>query len=388
MTETAIVGWGHLPFGRVEKDVEQMIVDAAGAALSDAGVDAEDVDAIFLGWFNAGMTEQDFGASLVMNGFEGLRYKPATRVENACATGAAAIFQGINFIEAGRGRVVLVIGVEKMSDVDSETLNRMLLKAAYLKEESSVVNGFAGVFADITQQYFACYGDQADAMAAIAAKNHHNGCANPWAQLRKDIGYDFCRMASDKNPVVASPLRRTDCSLVSDGAAAVVLADLDTATELPKAVRFRAAMQVNDLLPMSRRDMTTLDGCARAWHGALGAARMVINDLDLVETHDCFTIAELMQYEAMGLTSVGRGAEAALDGWTQKSGRLPVNVSGGLKAKGHPIGATGVSMHALVAMQLHAEAGDMQVPGASVGGIFNMGGAGVANYCSILEAHH
>ena len=115
---------------------------------------------------------------------------------------------------------------------------------------------------------------------------------------------------------------------------------------------------------------------------------MVISDLDLVETHDCFTIAELMQYEAMGLTSVGRGAEAALDGWTQKSGRLPVNVSGGLKAKGHPIGATGVSMHALVAMQLHAEAGDMQVPGASVGGIFNMGGAGVANYCSILEAHH
>mgnify|MGYP001308882029 FL=1 len=176
MTQTAIVGWGHLPFGRVEEDVEQMIVGAAGAALDDAGIGPADVDAIFLGWFNAGMAEQDFGASLVMNGFDALRYKPATRVENACATGSAAIYQGMDFIGAGRGRVVLVIGAEKMSDVDSATLNRMLLKGAYLKEESNVPNGFAGVFAGIAEQYFARHGNQADAMAAIAAKNHHNGC--------------------------------------------------------------------------------------------------------------------------------------------------------------------------------------------------------------------
>ena len=388
MTQTAIVGWGHLPFGRVEEDVEQMIVGAAGAALDDAGIGPADVDAIFLGWFNAGMAEQDFGASLVMNGFDALRYKPATRVENACATGSAAIYQGMDFIGAGRGRIVLVIGVEKMSDVDSATLNRMLLKGAYLKEESNVPNGFAGVFAGIAEQYFARHGNQTDAMAAIAAKNHHNGCANPWAQLRKDLGYEFCRTPSDKNPLVAPPLRRTDCSLVSDGAAAIVLTDVDVASGLNKAVHFRAATQVNDFLPMSRRDMTALEGCARAWRASFEAAGMTLEDLDLVETHDCFTIAELMQYEAMGLTALGRGAEAALEGWTRKDGRLPVNASGGLKAKGHPIGATGVSMHALVAMQLCGEAGEMQVPGASVGGVFNMGGAGVANYCSLLEAHH
>ena len=134
--------------------------------------------------------------------------------------------------------------------------------------------------------------------------------------------------------------------------------------------------------------MTALEGCARAWRGSFEAAGMTLEDLDLVETHDCFTIAELMQYEAMGLTAPGRGAEAALEGWTRKDGRLPVNASVGLKAKGHPIGATGVSMHALIAMQLCGEAGEMQVPGASVGGVFNMGGVGVANYCSLLEAHH
>ena len=236
--------------------------------------------------------------------------------------------------------------------------------------------------------YFSQHGDQTDALATIAAKNHHNGCANPWAQLHKDLGYEFCRTESEKNPVVAAPLKRTDCSLVSDGAAAVVLADEDVARDLQHAARFRASTQVNDLLPMSRRDMTFLDGCARAWQGSLQAAGMTLNDLDLVETHDCFTMAEMMQYEAMGLTERGRGAQAALDGWTAKDGKLPVNVSGGLKAKGHPIGATGVSMHALAAMQVLGEAGDMQVSGASVAGVFNMGGTGVANYCSIIEAMH
>ena len=219
----------------------------------------------------------------------------------------------------------------------------------------------------------------------IAAKNHRNGCANPWAQIRKDLGYDFCREVSDKNPIVASPLKRTDCSLVSDGAAAVVLADTETALALDKAVVFRARSQVNEFLPMSRRDMTFLDGCARAWSQALGEAKLSLDDLSLVETHDCFTMAELMEYEAMGLTRPGEGARAILEGWTEKNGRLPVNPSGGLKSKGHPIGATGVSMHVVASMQLRGEAGDMQVEGARLAGTFNMGGAAVANYVSILE---
>ena len=260
-----------------------------------------------------------------------------------------------------------------------------LLSAAYLKEEGEIEGGFAGVFGQIAQRYFQRHGDQSDALATIAAKNHKNGCANPLAQMRKDLGYEFCRQVSDKNPLVAGPLKRTDCSLVSDGAAALVLTDVETALAMNKAVVFRAAVHINDFLPMSRRDITLFEGCEQAWARARAKARIALDDLDFVETHDCFTIAELIEYEAMGLVPEGEGARAIKDGLTAKDGPLPVNPSGGLKAKGHPIGATGVSMHALAAMQLTGTAGDMQVRNAKLAGLFNMGGAAVANYVSVLE---
>jgi len=280
---------------------------------------------------------------------------------------------------------VLVVGVEKMTEVTGPQVGEILIKAAYIKEEGSIEGGFAGVFGRITQMYFQRYGDKSDALARIAAKNHKNGAANPLAQLQKDLGYEFCRSVSEKNPLVAGPLRRTDCSLVSDGAAALVLADVDTAMALKKAVLFRAAAHVNDYLPMSRRDIVQFEGCEQAWKQAFAQARVGLDDLSLVETHDCFTIAELLQYEAMGLTPRGQAARAALEGWTEKDGKLPVNASGGLKSKGHPIGATGVSMHIMAAMQVTGTAGDMQVRGAKLAGVFNMGGAAVANYASILE---
>ena len=220
----------------------------------------------------------------------------------------------------------------------------------------------------------------------IAAKNHKNGVGNPYAQMRKDLGFEFCRTESDKNPFVAGPLKRTDCSLVSDGAAAIVLADLETALRLDRAIAFRAAEHVQDFLPMSKRDILKFEGCSKAWQGALAKSGLTLDDLSFVETHDCFTVAELIEYEAMGLTPEGQGARAIAEGWTQKDGRLPVNPSGGLKAKGHPIGATGVSMHALTAMQLAGAAPEgIQMKDARIGGVFNMGGAAVANYVSILE---
>ncbi len=381
-----MVGWTHSKFGRLDEDVEALIVRVATDAIADAGVAPADIDAIYLGFYNGGFSQQDFGSSLVLQASEALRYKPATRVENACATGSAAIHQGVNFLDAKRGRLVLVVGVEKMTDTQGPEIGNILMKASYLKEDAEIEGGFAGVFGQITQQYFQKYGDQTDALARIAAKNHKNGCDNPYAQLRKDLGYEFCRHESEKNPYVAGPLKRTDCSLVSDGAAAVVLADMDTALTMPKAVVFRATNQVNDLLPMSGRDMTFLSGAARAWAGALEKGGLTLDDLSLVETHDCFTTAELMEYEAMGLAEPGQGARVIMDGITAKDGRLPVNPSGGLKSKGHPIGATGVSMHVLSAMQVRGEAGDMQVKDAKLAGLFNMGGAGVANYISILEA--
>jgi acetyl-CoA C-acetyltransferase len=382
----AIVGWAHSPFGKLTgESVESLIVKVVDAALADAGIEAKDVDEIVLGHFNAGFSPQDFSASLVLQASPDLRFTRALRVENACATGSAAVHQGIKAIDARAARIVLAVGVEQMTATPGPEIGHNLLKASYVREEADIEGGFAGVFGKIAGLYFQKHGDQSDALAMIAAKNHKNGVGNPYAQMRKDLGYDFCRTESEKNPFVAGPLKRTDCSLVSDGAAAVVLADIETALRMKKAVAFRAAEHVQDFLPMSKRDILKFEGCALAWQRALAKSGLGLNDLSLVETHDCFTIAELIEYEAMGLTPEGQGAIAIKEGWTQKDGRLPVNPSGGLKAKGHPIGATGVSMHALAAMQLTQSAGDLQVKDARLAGIFNMGGTAVANYVSILE---
>ena len=381
-----IVGWAHSRFGKLEGEtLESLIVKVTKEALDHAGIGPDEVDEIVLGHFNAGFSAQDFTASLVLQADDRFRFKPATRIENACATGSAAVRQGIRALEARAARIVLVVGAEQMTTTPGPQVGENLLRASYLPEDGDTPAGFAGVFGKIAQAYFQRYGDQSDALAAIAAKNHKNGVDNPYAQMRKDLGFEFCRHESEKNPFVAGPLKRTDCSLVSDGAAAIVLADTGTALRMRRAVAFRANQHVQDFLPMSKRDILLFDGCEQGWTRALAEAGVKLDDLSFVETHDCFTIAELIEYEAMGLAPRGEGARVVLDGTTARDGRLPVNPSGGLKAKGHPIGATGVSMHALSAMQLTGEAGGIQVPDASLGGIFNMGGAAVANYVSILE---
>lgn len=381
-----IVGWAHSPFGRLQDtSLEELIVGVASDAIAHAGITPDDVDEIVLGHFNAGFSPQDFTASLVLQADDRLRFKPATRVENACATGSAAVRAGLRAIDARAARIVLVVGAEQMTTTPGPEIGRNLLKASYLPEDGDIPAGFAGVFGRIAEAYFQRHGDHSDALAAIAAKNHRNGVGNPYAQMRKDLGYEFCRAESERNPFVAGPLKRTDCSLVSDGAAAIILADTSTALAMRRAIAFRANEHVQDFLPMSKRDILLFEGCELAWQRALAAAGVTLDDLSFVETHDCFTIAELIEYEAMGLAPRGQGGRVALEGETAMDGRLPVNPSGGLKSKGHPIGATGVSMHALTAMQLAGEACDIQVADARLGGIFNMGGAAVANYVSILE---
>jgi acetyl-CoA C-acetyltransferase len=380
-----IVGWAHTPFGKLEApDLETLIASVVAPALAHAQVRAEDVDAVALGVYGNGLTPQAFEAGLVSLHAPGLRFAPAMHLENACASGSAALYSALDYVESGRGRIALAIGAEKMTALPSRAVPSVLLTGCYRKEEENP-HAMAGMFGQIAQAYFDRYGDRSEELAMIAAKNHLNGVSNPFAHVRKDVGFDFCNTPSDSNPIVAGPLRRTDCSMISDGAAALVVADEETAATLARSVRFLARQQVNDYLPLSRRDPIAFEGARHAWAKARVQAGVTLDDLSLVETHDCFTIAELIEYEAMGLAPVGQGWQAVREGTTLKGGRLPVNPSGGLKAKGHPLGATGVSMHVLAAMQLMGEAGDMQIPGARLAGVFNMGGAATANYVSILE---
>jgi len=381
-----IIGWGHNKFGRNDtQSTEDMIAEVVSEAISHAQVDPKDIDNIVVGTFNNGFQKQDFHGALPAINCEVLKHVPSLRVENACATGSAAIHTALNSIEAKRSKLNLVVGVEKMTDRSTIEAGDILLGASYRKEEDKIDGGFAGVFAQITDTYFQRYGDQTKYLSKIAAKNHKNGAVNPYAHMQVDLGFDFCNKVSEKNPLVAPPLKRSDCSMISDGAAALIIADDELALEAEKAISFKARVQMNDLMPMSKRDKTEFRGASLSWKKALSDAQVNLMDLSFVETHDCFTIAELIEYEAMGLTQRGEGYKVLEEGTVYKDGKLPINPSGGLKAKGHPVGATGVSQHVMACMQLVGEAKDMQIKDASLGGIFNMGGSAVANYVSILE---
>ena len=381
-----IIGWGHNKFGRNDtQSTEDMIAEVVSEAISHAQVDPKNIDNIVVGTFNNGFQKQDFHGALPAINCEVLKHVPSIRVENACATGSAAIHTALNSIEAKRSKLNLVVGVEKMTDRSTKEAGDILLGASYRKEEDKIDGGFAGVFAQITDTYFQRYGDQTKYLSKIAAKNHKNGAVNPYAHMQVDLGFDFCNKVSEKNPLVAPPLKRSDCSMISDGAAALIIADDELALEAERTISFKARVQMNDLMPMSKRDKTEFRGASLSWKKALSDAQVNLMDLSFVETHDCFTIAELIEYEAMGLTQRGEGYKVLEEGTVYKDGKLPINPSGGLKAKGHPVGATGVSQHVMACMQLVGEAKDMQIKDASLGGVFNMGGSAVANYVSILE---
>lgn len=386
MEHAQIVGWAHTKFGKSETPgLEGLMAEVVPAALDHAGLGAGDIDGIFVGVFNNGFSPQAFEGALVGMAMDGLRNVPAARLENACATGSAALYAAMDFIAAGRGKIALVVGAEKMTAVPTSRAGDIMLSGCYRVEEDQVEAGFAGIFGKIAQTYFQENGDHSEELAMISAKNHRNGLLNPYAHMQKDFGVAFCNTVSDKNPLVAGPLRRTDCSLISDGAAAIIVAAPDVAASLNRAIAFRARNQVNDVLALSRRDVTEFRGARGAWKASLEEAGLTLDDLDMVETHDCFTIAELLEYEAMGLAERGQGGRVIREGISARDGKLPVNPSGGLKSRGHPLGATGVSQHVMAAMQLAGEAGDMQLDDVQLAGVFNMGGAAVANYVSILE---
>ncbi|MGY2743925.1 acetyl-CoA acetyltransferase [Arthrobacter sp. UYCu723] len=384
--DVLLTGWGHSRFGKLtDETLESLTVQVATEAIGNAGIEPGQIDEIYLGQFNSGMMPLAFPSSLALQVSDQLANVPSTRVENACASGSAAFQQGTKSLLAGTAKTVLVIGAEKMTQAGADVVGAALLGADYDMAGKASTTGFTGLFAEVAKHYEKRYGPVSDVLGTIAAKNHRNGVDNPYAQLRKDLGEEFCRTVSDKNPMVADPLRRTDCSPVSDGAAAVVISTSPTngATD---PVRLAGFGQANDFFPAERRDPTAFAATRVSWQRALAMAGVGLEELDFAEVHDCFTIAELLMYEAMGLTEPGQGSRAVEEGWVFKDGRLPINISGGLKAKGHPVGATGVSQHVVAAMQLTGTAGAMQLANPRRAAVQNMGGVGIANYVSVLEA--
>ncbi|MBV6287696.1 acetyl-CoA acetyltransferase [Pseudomonas aegrilactucae] len=383
----SIVAAGHSRFGRLnDLTLEELIVQVTREALTDAAIDASEIDAIFLGHFNSGMVPDGFAASLVLQADPALRFKPATRCENACASGSAAIQAAINAILSGSADLVLVVGAEKMTANSTAQVTKALAGAGYQNDPAQAVLSFPQLFGLAAQHYQQRYHSPLESMAKIAAKNHANALGNPLAQMHKAMSVEHCNTVSESNPYIAEPLRLTDCSLISDGAAAIVLASAKRAKQFRREVLIRATSQVNDFLPIAQRDLLAFEGPQRAIQSALRNADVTLTDINFAEVHDCFTIAELLIYEAMGLAPRGEGHRALDDGIVQAGGRLPVNLSGGLKAKGHPVGATGVSMHAMAFRQLTGQAIGIAVPDAEFGLLFNMGGMAVANYASVLQA--
>ncbi|MEC7765032.1 MAG: acetyl-CoA acetyltransferase [Pseudomonadota bacterium] len=381
----SIVGSGHTAFGRLEANLEEMIIDVTRQAVTESGIDPTEIDAVFVGHFNSGLVPDGFTSSMPHQAFPEMRFTPGMRVENACASGSAAVHAGMSAIKSGQARTVLVVGAEKMTHRQTEDVTTALAGAGYQNDADERKLSFPQVFGVAAQDYTERYGSPLDAMARIAVKNHGNAMRNPLAHMQREFTFEDASQVSNKNPEIAPPLRLTDCSLVTDGAAALILTTEDAADGFDRAVRIKAAAHVNDLLPMKSRDFLAFEGPERAVQMALAEAGITLDDIDFAEVHDCFTIAELLIYEAIGLTPKGQGARALDEGIVYRDGKLPVNLSGGLKAKGHPVGATGVSMHALSFRQLTGQAGEMQKDGAEIGLVLNMGGSAVANYATVLE---
>ncbi|PWC47030.1 thiolase domain-containing protein [Azospirillum sp. TSA6c] len=383
--QACMVGFGHTRFGKLDAvSLEDLIREAAQQAMADAGITGRDIDGVWLGHFNSGLVPDGFCSSMILHADPDLRFKPAIRCENACASGSAALYAALDAVNSGRCRIALVVGAEKMTGLDTAGVTRALGGASYQAEESGM--SFPQIFGRFAQAYSDVYGDPTEALARISVKNHGNALRNPLAHMRRPADLDFCLTVSERNPMIAAPLKLSDCSLISDGAAAVVIAHPSLLGQFRRAVGFRAAEMVSDLLPLSAKRLERFEGPSLAVRRAYAKAGVEVSDIGLAEVHDCFTIAELLCVEALGLAQPGCGAAVVREGQTERDGRLPINLSGGLKAKGHPVGATGVSMHVMVARQLLGEAEDMQLASRpELGLCLNMGGGAVNTAVSILE---
>jgi len=384
MREVAIIGVGIHPWGELWGDsLRTMWTRAALAALDDAGVDR--VDAITVGCMSGGMFvgQEHLGALLADE--LGMAGTAAMRVESACASGGMALRAGFAEVAAGLADIVLVTGVEKMTDVSGDEATAALATAADAETEVFYGATFPGLYAMMARSHMAKYGTTPEQLAAVAVKNHTHGMLNPNAQYRRRITVDEVLGST----MVAAPLHILDCSPITDGAAAVVVAEISVARRLAKGrplVKISGVGSATDRMALhSRADMAALSSTTLAAERAFAMAQRKPADVHLAEVHDCFTIAEIMVLEALGFCRPGEGAAQAPSGRTALGGERPVNTSGGLKSKGHPVGATGVAQVIEIVTQLRGEAGERQVKGARVGLTQNMGGTGASSVVHILE---
>jgi acetyl-CoA C-acetyltransferase len=383
MRDVAILGVGMTKWGELwDKSLRTIFTETALLAIADAGVDR--IDAMVVGCMSSGLfAGQEHLASLLAD-YLGRTPVPAARVESACSSGGAALRQGFIEVASGLSDIVLVGGVEKMTDVTGCEATYALGTAADQEYEGYHGLTFPGLYAMMAVAHMHRYGTTREQLAMVAVKNHDNGSRNPLAQFPFKVTVDGVL----NSVLVADPLHILDCSPITDGAAAVVLGPADMARKMKKpVVRIAGSGQATDTIALSsRQDLTWLESTRVAAEKALAMAGRKIGDIDLFEVHDCFTIAEIMVIEALGLVEKGKGGRAVQEGLTARDGRFPVNPSGGLKAKGHPVGATGVAQAVEIVKQLRGEAGERQIKGAKRGLAQNMGGTGGSSVVHVFEA--
>ena len=384
MRDVAVIGIGCTEFGeRWSTSFRDLFVTAGSLALEDAGISGEKIDALYVGNMSAGrFVEQEHIGALIAD-FAGLatNHIPSTRVEAACASGGLAFRQAVTAVASGMEEIVVAAGVEKMTDVGTGASVDMLAGAADREWEGFAGATFPGLYAMIANDYMHRYPLTREQLAMVAVKNHENGANNPIAQFRNRITIDTVLNSS----MVADPLRLFDCSPITDGAAAVVVVPLERAREFTDSpVRVLASAQASDTIALhDRRDISTLDATVAAGRRAFARSGLTHKDVDLVEVHDCFTIAELCAIEDLGFCAKGEAGKLTADGATALNGDIPVNPSGGLKACGHPVGATGVKQICEVVAQLRGEAAGRQVD-AEIGMTHNVGGTGATVVVHIL----
>lgn len=387
MRDVAVIGIGVTKFGELwDKSFRQLIAEAGSKAILDAGISGKEINALYVGSMSAGrfIGQEHVGALVVDCAGFSHAHIPSTRVESACASGGLAIRQGFFSVASGMNDVVVVGGVEKMTDVVGSEATGILATALDQEWEAFFGATFPSLYAMIATRHMHEYGTTREQLAQVAVKNHANGALNPYAQFKRAISLENIINA----PMVAYPLGMLDCSPVSDGAASVILCAADKAKKYTdKPVRIIGSGQASDTLPLhGRRDICTFESTVHAAKMAYKQANLQPKDIDVVEVHDCFTIAEILAVEDLGFVKKGEGGKAIENKITTLDGDIPVNTSGGLKAKGHPVGATGVAQIAEIVMQLRGEADQRQVKDARIGLAHNVGGSGASCIVHILEA--